>query len=279
MKALKGSAILAAAVAVALLMAGCTNAPGADNTTPNATVPVAESPLLGTWQLTSFLGANGETVRAVAGSVPLVTFDRTGKVGGSVGCNRFSADYTVSGTRLAIGPTVSTLMACPAPPGLMDQEQRVFELFPVTAGYTVAGDTLTLINRTGNPIMTFDRAPATTNPPLAGPTWRLAGFADSVTARSALASPDATLIFSPDGRISGTTGCNDVSGAYATNGTALSIGPLAVTERACLDPAATAQEREMLAALGSAATYAIQGDRLDISDAAGSRTVEFVRVA
>ncbi len=279
MKELKGYAILAAAVAVALLVAGCTTAPGANNTTANATVRAAELPLLGTWQLTSFLGANGETVQAVAGSVPLVTFDRTGRVTGSVGCNQFTADYTVSGTQLAIGPTVSTLMYCPVPSGVMDQEQRVFELFPLTAGYTVAGDTLILLDRAGNRIMTFNRAAAAANAPLAGPTWRLDGFADNMTARSALASPDATLVFSPDGRLSGTTGCNDVSGTYTTNGNALSIGPLAVTERACLDPAAAAQEREMLAALGAAATYAIQGDRLAISDASGSRTIEFVRIA
>lgn len=277
MKGLKGCAFLAAAVAVVLLAAGCTTAPGANNTT--ATVPVEEPPIVGTWQLTSFLGANGETVRAVAGSVPLVTFDRDGSVTGTAGCNHFMANYTVRGTQLSIGPTVSTLMACPAPPGLMDQEQRVFELFPLTAGYTIVGDTLTLLDLTGNRIMTFTRAPVAVNAPLVGPTWRLAGLADNATARSALASPSATLIFSPDGRLSGTTGCNDVSGIYTTSGNTLSIGPLAATERACLDPGATAQEQEMLAALGAAATYEIRGDRLTMTDSSGTRTVEFVRVA
>ncbi|MEN6343611.1 MAG: META domain-containing protein [Methanospirillum sp.] len=279
MKGLVGYAVLAAAVALALLAAGCTTQPGANNTTATATVPAAESSLVGTWQLTSFLGANGETVRAVAGSVPLVTFSRDGSVTGTAGCNHFTANYTVSGDRLSIGPTVSTLMACPVPTGLMDQEQRVFELFPLTAGYTISGSTLTLLDRSGNRIMTFDRAPGTVSAPLVGTTWRLAGFADNATARSALAGPNATLLFSSDGRLSGTTGCNDVSGTYTTNGNALSIGPLAVTERACADSAAAARERDLLAALGVATAYAIQGDRLIISDAAGSRTVEFVRAA
>ncbi len=279
MTELMGNAILVAAIAVALLAAGCTTAPGANNTTPNATVPVEEPPIVGTWQLTSFLGANGETVRAVAGSVPLVTFDRDGSVTGTAGCNHFTANYTVRGTQLSIGPTVSTLMACPAPPGLMDQEQRGFELFPLTAGYTIVGDTLTLLDLTGNRIMTFTRAPVAVNAPLVGPTWRLAGFADNGTARSALASPSATLIFSPDGRLSGTTGCNDIAGPYTTNANAISIGSLAVTERACLDPGATAQEQEMLAALGAAATYEIRGDRLTMTDSSSTRTVEFVRVA
>ena len=275
MKELMGYAILAV-VALALLAAGCTTQPGANNTTATATV-AAESSLIGTWQLTSFLGTNGQTVGAVAGSVPLVTFSRDGSVTGTAGCNHFTANYTVSGNQLSIGPTVSTLMACPAPAGVMDQEQRIFELFPLTAGYTITGSTLALLDRSGNRIMTFDRAPGTVNAPLVGTMWRLAGFTDNATARSALAGSNATLLFSSDGRLSGTTGCNDISGTYTMNGNALSFGPLAVTERACADPAATAQERDLLAVLGAATSYAIQGDRLTISNAAGNRAAEFNR--
>jgi heat shock protein HslJ len=275
MKELKSRAILVAAVTVALLTSGCTTGPGPGNTT----VRPADLPLLGTWQLASFLGANGETVQPVASSIPLVTFDRSGRVGGSVGCNHFTAGYTVSGSGLVIGPAVSTLMYCSEPPGVMDQEQRVFELLSLTAGFTVTGDTLVLLDRAGNRVMTFQRASVATDASLAGPKWRLAGFRDNETTRSALPGPDAALVFSPDGRLSGTTGCNTVSGTYSTNGNAISIGPLAVTERACLDPAPTAQERDLLAALGAAASYTIQGDRLALSDGAGSRTVEFVRTS
>lgn len=218
-----------AVLTVALLAAGCTTAPGAHNTTANATVRSPELPLLGTWQLTSFFGSSGETVQAVAGPVPLVTFDREGRVAGSVGYNQFSANYTVNGSQLASGPAVSTLMYCAVPSGVMDQEQQVFELFSLMAGYTVTGDVLTLLDRSGNRMMTFNRAPGTVNAPLSGPTWRLAGFADNETARSALSSPDAFLLFLPGGQLSGTTGCNDVSGSYTTTGNALSIRPLAVT--------------------------------------------------
>ena len=141
------------------------------------------------------------------------------------------------------------MMYCSVPAGVMDQEQRVLELLPLTAGYAVAGSTLTLLDRTGTPIMTFDRAAEPTNAPLVGTTWRLAGFSDNATARSALASSNATVVFGADGRLSGTTGCNDVAGPYTANETAISIGPLAVTERACADPALMLQERELLDAL------------------------------
>jgi heat shock protein HslJ len=276
MKELQRYAILAAAVAVALLAAGCATAPGDGNRAANNTSVAVDPPLVGTWQLTSFLGADGETVEAVAGSTPLVSFDRDGRVTGSVGCNQFSADYTTSGSQLSIGPAVSTLMYCSFPAGVMDQESRVLELLPLTAGYTVAGDTLTILDRAGTEIMKFNRAAGPEDAPLVGTTWRLAGFSDNATARSALEGSNATVVFGADGRLTGTTGCNDLSGPYTTNDARIAIGPLAVTERACADPALMLQERELLEALEIAATYDIEGDRLTMIDPSATQMVEFV---
>jgi putative lipoprotein len=107
--------------------------------------------------------------------------------------------------------------------------------------------------------------------------WRLAGFSDNATARSALQGSNATVVFGTDGRITGSTGCNDLSGPYTTDDARISIGPLAVTERACADPSLMLQERELLEALEIAATYDIEGDRLTMIDASASQMVEFVR--
>ncbi len=276
MKELKRYAVLVAAVAVALLAAGCTTAPADGNGAANNTSVAVDPPLVGTWQLTSFLDADGGTVQAVPGTVPLVTFDRDGRVSGTVGCNQFSADYTTSGNQLSIGPAVSTLMYCSYPAGAMDQEQRVFALLPLTAGYTIAGDTLTILDQGGNELMTLERAARPGDAPFVGTSWRLSGFSDNATARSALAGSNATVVFGADGRITGTTGCNDLSGPYATDDARISIGPLAVTERACLDPDLMRQERELLEALEISTTYDIEGDRLTLIDPSASRTVEFV---
>lgn len=276
MKALKQYAVLAAAVAVALLAAGCATAPADGNGAANNTSVAVEPPLVGAWQLTSFLGADGKTIEAVAGTTPLVTFDRDGRVTGTVGCNRFSADYTASGNQLSIGPAVSTLMYCPYPAGVMDQESRVLELFSLAAGYAIAGSTLALLNQGGNELMTLERAADTDAAPLVGTTWRLAGFSDNATARSALAGSNATVVFGADGRVTGTTGCNDLSGPYTTDDARISIGPLAVTERACLDPGLMLQERELLEALAISATYDVEGDQLTMIDPSASQVVEFV---
>jgi heat shock protein HslJ len=207
-----------------------------------------------------------------------VTFDREGRVSGTAGCNQFSATYTVTGNQLVIGPPVSTMMYCSVPAGVMDQEARVLELLPLAAGYTVAGDTLKLSDQSGREIMTLNRAARPGDAPLVGTVWRLAGFSDNATARSALAGSNATVVFGDDGRVTGTTGCNDLSGPYMTNDARISIGPLVVTERACLTPDLMRQERELLEGLETAATYDIEGDRLTMVDASATQMVEFVGV-
>lgn len=46
----------------------------------------------------------------------------TGRVSGTSGCNRFTADWQQRGSAIDIGPTASTRMACP--PALMDLEGK-----------------------------------------------------------------------------------------------------------------------------------------------------------
>lgn len=48
------------------------------------------------------------------------------EIGGRAGCNAFSARYTMDGTTLNVGATMSTRMACA--PGVMAREQRAFAI-------------------------------------------------------------------------------------------------------------------------------------------------------
>lgn len=57
-----------------------------------------------------------------------------------------------------------------------------------------------------------------------------------------------TLAFDGAGAVSGNSGCNSYSGAYAINGTSLSIGPLISTRMAC-EPDVMDQEQLYLASL------------------------------
>lgn len=75
-------------------------------------------------------------------------------------------------------------------------------------------------------------------------------------------------IFFQDGRVSGSSGCNAYTGSYELDGTALRLGPLASTRKAC-PPALMNAEADYLAILKTVDTVALTGDTLRLSGAAG----------
>jgi heat shock protein HslJ len=77
------------------------------------------------------------------------------------------------------------------------------------------------------------------------------------------------LTFDAEGGVSGSTGCNTFSGEVAIAGPSLTIGSLATTDMACLDPEVAAQEVAFLAALEAVTGYTIDDEgRLVLQGAA-----------
>jgi len=109
---------------------------------------------------------------------------------------------------------------------------------------------------------------------LAGTGWRLVRLAGQGI--GATAAPP-TLAFAADGRVSGSGGCNNFSGAWREEGAGLRLGPLLATRRACADAAANRLEQVYLAALEATASAAVQPGALVLSTADG-RLVRFVPV-
>ncbi|MFN0022329.1 MAG: META domain-containing protein [Parvularculaceae bacterium] len=66
----------------------------------------------------------------------------------------------------------------------------------------------------------------------------------------------ATLGFGEDGRIAGRASCNTYSAPYSLTRAGLTIGPAAVTRKACA-PALMDQEQKFLAALAGASAFSI----------------------
>jgi heat shock protein HslJ len=118
-------------------------------------------------------------------------------------------------------------------------------------------------------------APGNAAPPsrsLENTYWRLM----EVRGRPAVAADstrEAHLRFVADSgggsRVAGSTGCNRLSGSYTRDGAALRFGPAATTRMACVEPAISAQETDLLAALAATTRHAIVGDVLTLSDAGG----------
>jgi heat shock protein HslJ len=86
-----------------------------------------------------------------------------------------------------------------------------------------------------------------------------------------------TLDFQAD-QASGISGCNNYTGSYQSTGSEVEFGPLASTRKLCVRPEGVMeQEAAYLAALGSAASYNLAGDTLELKDAQGEQLAVFAR--
>ena len=89
--------------------------------------------------------------------------------------------------------------------------------------------------------------------------------------QSLVIGSEITANFDEDGRMSGSAGCNTYNASYEATEDTISIGVIASTEMACMDPEGVMdQEVLYLAALQNAAVYTIQDDRLEIRDQDGA---------
>jgi heat shock protein HslJ len=107
-----------------------------------------------TWKLVSYGSASNPT-SAVEDVETNLTFGKDGKIGGTVGCNSFSGDFTATDKQLTISPLASTMMACADP--LMQQEAGTFFVLTGTVNYAIAGDTLTITSTDGASMLVFKK--------------------------------------------------------------------------------------------------------------------------
>jgi putative lipoprotein len=90
---------------------------------------------------------------------------------------------------------------------------------------------------------------------LAGTSWTIV----SVGGAPVVEGSGADLTFDAAGSVSGSTGCNSVSGTYALDGTSLTFGPLATTRMAC-EEALMTQETAVLDALAAVEGWEVDAD-------------------
>ncbi|MFQ5942689.1 MAG: META domain-containing protein [Anaerolineales bacterium] len=223
------------------------------------------------WELESFQNSDGETIGVIPNSGARAEFENS-EVSGTSGCNSFFGSYEVDGNSISIGPLGSTLMGCLGPLG--EQEIGFMASFGSAATYEISGDTLTLSNDNGEVVVTFVEGEPLS---LTGIKWIASGVNNGRGGvESVVLSNEITAVFSEDGSVTGSAGCNNYGGTYAVNGEQISIGPLAVTEMFCEQPEGTMeQEAEYLIALGSVANWSIDGDQLNLRTEDGARAIAY----
>jgi heat shock protein HslJ len=114
--------------------------------------------------------------------------------------------------------------------------------------------------------------------PLSGTRWDVVNYNDGVAIVTLIPGTTATLEFGANGQLTGSAGCNTYNATYRVSGNSISISPPGATMRVCPEPAGVMdQEVRFLAALQSSATFRIDGNLLELQNAAGQITVVATR--
>lgn len=223
-----------------------------------------------------------DSVEVVSGSAPEILFTDEGQVTGTAGCNRFSASYVQDGAKVTVTGTRSTRMAC-LEDAVMAQEAAFLAILRGEADVLFsqpspdAPGQLVLkgpegLSFTGTQILPepAGHTPGADPALLTGAAWG----AESINAARVIGASGLTLVFGDDGRVSGSTGCNRISGLYDADHATITFTPLTATRRACPGEALTVQERAYLGALGGAMAWTITDDgALELTGGNGQQVV------
>ncbi|MGB3955107.1 MAG: META domain-containing protein [Brooklawnia sp.] len=265
---------------VALLATACSTASPQSGSSPSGASPASPSPTAsasptpsparspGTASPASLLGNRWvldelTDRQLVPGSVITAHLGTDQTLTGTSGCNRYRAQVLVEsdGSIRVDEAIASTMMACEQ--ALMDQEGAYLAALTSARSFTVAGERLTLRDADGAALAAF----VPESQELAGTEWQVTAYHNGSSAVvGVLQDTTATIAFGSDGAISGTAGCNRLTGDFATTDDgAIDIGPLGTTRMMCVEPEGVMeQEAAILAALEAAASYAVEGDRLEL---------------
>ena len=108
--------------------------------------------------------------------------------------------------------------------------------------------------------------------PFEGTPWRLVQLGgQSVSAMGGDPKAEPRVQFNVgstdnDSRVTGSGGCNRLSGNYRRSDSALRIGPIASTRMACTDPTRMVIESRFVAALEATTSFTLKGGQLTLRD-------------
>ena len=122
-----------------------------DQSSSEPAVPEEELAILNdTWEATSI----GETTVPPGVDISLL-IEADLRAGGVGGCNSYFSQTTVTKDSFAIGQLARTQRSCGYDRNML--EQSFFEALRMAVTWTVAGETLTLLDASGKPTVTFER--------------------------------------------------------------------------------------------------------------------------
>ncbi|TWD79436.1 heat shock protein HslJ [Kribbella amoyensis] len=237
-----------------VLLAGC-----GDESSPGS------AELRGKTYLSTAVTEDGKPKTLAPNTRIRLQFMDDGRLLADAGCNSMSGKVSTDDGKLAIGDGLAmTDLGCDAPRHAQDtwlsqllQQDPAWKLEAGRLDVTAAGTTLVLA----------DRETADPDRPLDGTRWTVETLISGETA-STPGAENAYLTVN-GGRVTGSTGCNDLQGVVARTGDKLTFGEIAITRRACGGQEA-ALEKAILATVQGEVSFTIEANRLRLRTPSGS---------
>lgn len=239
----------------------------------NTAAPVNSLPQ-GGYVLTSWTDEGGQ-MQPLGTHAPTLQLDGK-RASGNAGCNRYGGAYLAREGYLRFGAMTSTLMACD--PALLSQESRYLKLLGQVRGFTLSGNTLTLLVGAKGRLVYRQQAGqgevsgGGIKSNLNG-NWKFV----NATARNGNAGINparSEMNFTIRGsEISGNDGCNQFQGHVSFSGGVLKlVGPVTATRMAC-----PPENLSLYTMLGDGVTpsqgagYQVRGNTLTLSPLAANQ--------
>jgi heat shock protein HslJ len=224
------------------------------------------------WRLVEFRGGDDTVLTSDDKDRYTLAFAAGGRVNVRVDCNHGFATWSSDGPgQIKFGPMGLTRMMCP-PAALSDNIVKQWEH---VRSYVLKDGHLYLSLMTDGGTYEFESLPTDGSTageesaaPLEKTDWRLVRLGGAtVTAADPQRAPNFILDAATH-RVSGSGGCNRLSGGYELEGEHLKFGRMASTMMAC--PSGMETERKFLAALGQVKKWKIGGRQLELMDDSGA---------
>jgi heat shock protein HslJ len=107
------------------------------------------------WRATGINNGTGGVVSIAAGTEPTAQFDEAGTISGNASCNQFNGPAVVDGQAIAIGPLISTRMAC-VDEAASTQETAYLAALEASTTYELSPTGLELRDASGATMVTYE---------------------------------------------------------------------------------------------------------------------------